>query len=42
MSVNFSVSAAMDGIQNVVNEYEKEAFTALWESVQKEEENDRD
>ena len=33
---------AMDGIQNVVNEYEKEAFTALWESVQKEEENDRD
>ena len=33
---------AMDGIRNVVDEYEKEAFTALWESVQKEEENDRD
>ena len=33
---------AMDGIRNVVDEYEKKAFTALWESVQKEEENDRD
>ena len=33
---------AMDGIQSVVNEYENEAFTALWESVQKEEENDHD
>ena len=28
---------AMDGIQNVVDEYEKEAFTALWETIQKEE-----
>ena len=35
-------ATAMDGIQNVVNEYEKEGFTALWESVQKEEENHRD
>ena len=35
-------ATAMDGIQNVVNEYEKEGFTALWESIQKEEENHRD
>lgn len=35
-------ATAMDGIRNVVNEYEKEGFTALWESVQKEEENHRD
>ena len=33
---------AMDGIQNVVSEYEKEGFAALWESVKHEEENDRD
>lgn len=32
---------AMDAIQNVVNEYEKEAFTALWESVRNEEEPNR-
>jgi hypothetical protein len=35
-------ATAMDGIQSVVNEYEKEGFTALWESVKKKEENDRD
>lgn len=33
---------AMDAVQSVVDEYEKEGFTALWESVQKEEETDRD
>ena len=35
-------ATAMDGIQSVVNEYEKEGFIALWESVKKKEENDRD
>ena len=28
---------AMDGVQNVVDEYEKEAFTALWETIKTEE-----
>ena len=37
-SVHDDIGAtAMDAIQSVVDEYEKEAFTALWESVKKEE-----
>ena len=35
-------ATAMDGIQNVVDEYEKEAFIALWETIKKEEESRRD
>ena len=31
-------ATAMDGIQNVVNEYENEAFTALWNAVKEQEE----
>ena len=34
-------ATAMDAVRSVVDEYEKEAFTALWNSIKDGEENDR-